>query len=119
MGAGHPWFDNKGQPKTTPDAFKHVGGQSTWDGLVSSSLPVADAEGDGIADPWTLVQKREDFQKLMSGETPKHVCSVTQAYTTLQQCRSGDRKAALFSGCPSTKLFHLGGNDQGRPERPG
>lgn len=97
MGAGHPWFGNNGQPKTTPNTYKYVGGQSTWDGLVNDSLTVADADGDGIADPWALIQKRDEFQKLMSGETPKRVCGVAQVYTTLQQSRSGDGKAAPFA----------------------
>lgn len=97
MGAGHPWFDNNGHPKTTPNTFKYVGGQFTWDGLVNGSLSVADADGDGIADPWTLIQERDKFQKLMSGETPRRVCGVAQAHTTLQQARSGDGKAAPFA----------------------
>ncbi len=61
MGAGNPWFDNDGNPKTTPNTYKYVGGQTTWDQLVAGTAG-GDADGDGIADPWTLIQKRSDFQ---------------------------------------------------------
>jgi alkaline phosphatase len=92
MGAGHPWFDKDGLPKTTPNTFKYVGGQVTWDALLAGTAG-GDADGDGIADPWALIQTRAEFQSLMSGPTPKRVLGTTQVYETLQQGRSGDAKA--------------------------
>ena len=92
MGAGHPWFDDNCNPKATPNTYKYVGGQSTWDGLVAGTVG-ADADGDGVVDPWTLIQDREEFQALMSGPAPKRVCGVPEVYTTLQQARSGNGKA--------------------------
>lgn len=89
MGAGHPWYDADGKPKTTPNTFRYVGGQVTWDALVAGTAG-GDANGDGIADPWTLVQARAEFQSLMSGSTPKRVLGTAQVYETLQQGRSGD-----------------------------
>jgi alkaline phosphatase len=46
--------------------------------------------GDGVADEWTVVQTRQAFQDLMSGQTPARVLGVPQVYQTLQQGRGGD-----------------------------
>jgi alkaline phosphatase len=89
MGAGHPWYDANGLLKTTPNTFKYVGGETTWDALVAGTAG-GDADGDGIADPWTLIQTRAEFQALMSGPTPERVLGTAQVYETLQQGRSGD-----------------------------
>jgi alkaline phosphatase len=89
MGAGHPWYDKDGVPKGTPNTYRYVGGQTTWDALVAGTAG-GDADGDGIADPWTLVQTRAEFQSLMNGPTPKRVLGTAQVYETLQQGRSGD-----------------------------
>ncbi|MHB8765269.1 MAG: alkaline phosphatase, partial [Deferrisomatales bacterium] len=36
LGAGHPWFDNSGRPKASPD-YPYVGGQVTWDAVVTGT----------------------------------------------------------------------------------
>jgi alkaline phosphatase len=92
MGAGHPWFDKDGQSIATPNTFQYVGGETTWDELVAGTAG-GDADGDGVADPWVLVQSRGEFQALMSGPTPKRVLGTAQVYETLQGERSGDRNA--------------------------
>jgi alkaline phosphatase len=92
MGAGHPWYDASGNLKTTPNTFRYVGGQTTWDALIAGTAG-GDADGDGIADPWTLVQTRAEFQSLMSGPTPKRVLGTAQVFETLQQGRGGDAYA--------------------------
>ena len=89
MGAGHPWYDADGQPIGTPNTFKYVGGETTWNDLVAGTAG-GDADGDGMADPWVLIQTREEFQSLMNGPTPKRVLGTAQVYQTLQQGRSGD-----------------------------
>ncbi|MDH3262327.1 MAG: alkaline phosphatase [Acidimicrobiia bacterium] len=89
MGAGHPWFGHDGQPLATPNTFKYVGGQTTWDDLVAGTAG-GDADGDTVADPWLLVQTRAEFQSLASGPTPKRVLGTAQVYQTLQVSRSGD-----------------------------
>jgi alkaline phosphatase len=96
MGAGHPLFDNDGK-RTSKTNYNYVGGISTWQGLLDGSLQVADADGDGEADPWNLIQERKDFQALMSGDTPKRVCGVAQVAATLQQSRSGNGKADPYT----------------------
>lgn len=94
MGAGNPWYDNNGQPRTSPTTsnFRYVGGQSTWDALVAGTAG-ADADGDGTADPWTLIQDRAQFQALAGGETPKRVVGVAKVYETVQQRRAGNTMA--------------------------
>ncbi len=95
MGAGHPWFDKDGQATATPNTFNYVGGETTWDELVAGTAG-GDADGDGVADPWVLVESRGEFQALMSGPTPKRVLGTAQVYQTLQQERSGDANAGPY-----------------------
>lgn len=92
MGAGHPWYDGDGLLTGLPNTFKYVGGESTWDGLVAGTAG-GDANGDGIDDPWTLVQTRAEFQALMEGPTPPRVLGTAQVYQTLQYNRGGDANA--------------------------
>jgi alkaline phosphatase len=89
MGAGHPWFDVDGQLRAAPINFQYVGGVTTWDDLVAGTAG-GDADGDGVPDPWVLVESRAEFQALMSGPTPKRVLGTVQVAQTLQQERSGD-----------------------------
>ena len=95
MGCGHPFYDGDGNLKQTPDTYKFVGGESTWNNLVTGTA-ASDADGDGIDDPWTLIQIRTEFQALTSASTPKRVIGVPQVHATLQQDRSGDPKAAPY-----------------------
>jgi len=95
MGAGHPLFDNNGAGKTGD--YRYVGGQATWEELLAGTLDVADADGDGVDDPWTLIQTEEEFIALQTGETPQRLIGVPQVYTTLQQSRSGDGKADAYA----------------------
>ncbi len=89
MGAGNPWFDNDGAAIETPNTFKYVGGQSTWNCLVLGTA-------GGSAGHWILIQNRSDFQKLMHGSTPKRVVGTVQAFETTQQARSGNSSAAPY-----------------------
>jgi alkaline phosphatase len=92
MGAGHPWYDDNGKRKTTPNTFKYVGGEKTWNALLAGRAG-GDADGDGDDDPWTLIQTREQFRALMTGPTPRRVLGTAQIFTTMNQSRSGDGKA--------------------------
>jgi alkaline phosphatase len=96
MGAGHPWYDADGQPKSTPNTFKYVGGEATWNELVAG-VAGGDADGDGVDDPWVLIQTRAEFQSLMYGPTPSRVLGTAQVYQTLQQGRSGDAYADPYA----------------------
>jgi alkaline phosphatase len=97
MGAGNPFYDKDGLPVTpVPTSYRYVGGQSTWDALVAGAAG-GDADGDGNADPWTLIQDRSEFQSLMSGPHPTRVIGVPRVWETLQQARSGDAFAAPYA----------------------
>lgn len=96
MGAGHPWYNNDGILQPSPISYSYVGGKSTWDEL-TAGIAGNDADGDGISDPWTLIQTRSEFQSLTIGPTPKRVIGVAQVYSTLQQSRSGDAYAPPFA----------------------
>ncbi len=96
MGCGHPWFDADGRRKTSPNTFKYVGDQPTWNDLVAGTA-ASDADGDGSDDPWTLVQTRAEFQALTDGTTPDRVLGSAQVYTTLQQARGGDAYADPYA----------------------
>lgn len=94
MGAGHPFFDSSGRP-TSDGSFKFVGGKDVWRALTDGTIE-NDADGDEISDPWTLIEKREDFQRLMSGTTPKRLIGIPKVAKTLQQERDGDNHADPF-----------------------
>ena len=92
MGCGHPWYDADGNWKGTPNTFRYVGGETTWDDLVAG-IAGGDADGDGFEDPWTLIETHSEFQALMTGDTPERVIGIAQVFKTLQEERSGDDKA--------------------------
>jgi alkaline phosphatase len=89
MGAGHPCYDADGVFNDCTNTFKYVGGEDTWWDLEAGTAG-GDANGDGEADPWVLVQERDEFQALMDGPTPERVLGTAQVYQTLQVNRSGD-----------------------------
>jgi alkaline phosphatase len=83
MGAGNPDFDDNGNPAAKDP--RYVGGAETWTKLKNPA--------DGVLDGWTLIQTRQAFQEMATGDTPARVVGVPQVYTTLQQARSGEAKA--------------------------
>jgi alkaline phosphatase len=96
MGCGHPWFGHSGEPLSSPITFGYVGGADTWDALVAGTAG-GDANGDGVDDPWTLIQARAEFQALMNGPTPTRVLGTAQVHQTLQQGRGGNRFANPYA----------------------
>jgi len=98
LSAGHPDFNDDGELRDKKE-YKYVGGEETWNQVKDGSLEVSDANGDGKvdeADKWNFIESKEDFQALITGETPDRVLGVAQAATTLQQGRSGDAMADAF-----------------------
>lgn len=95
MGCGHPAFDGHGLPVDSAD-FAYVGGDSVWAELKNGTAG-ADADGDGIPDPWTLIEDRGSFQSLADEVPPKRVFGLAKTRSTLQQNRNGDPAAAPFS----------------------
>ncbi len=92
MGCGHPDYDKNGEllSEDADKSYRYVGGPDTWAEIVAGTAG-ADCDGDGIPDPWTLIQTREGFQKLMSGDTPKRVIGVVPVETSLQVERYMDK----------------------------
>jgi alkaline phosphatase len=101
MGCGNPFCDNSGgrlidgetgEPK---EDYNFVGGKDTWDALAARTAG-GDADGDGQADPWLLVQTREKVRELGSGEVPDRVICIPMVGATLQQARPGNGGAAPY-----------------------
>ena len=106
MGTGNPEYDDNGKlavdetgaPKLK-DA-KYVGGLDLWNALKAGTAG-GDADGDGKADPWKLIQTKAEFEQLATAtDAPKRVCGTAQVYSTTQQARSDSRGVAAY-GSPS------------------
>lgn len=93
MGAGHPGYNDS---NLAVDSKYLKGDVALWDELVSGTAG-ADADGDGIADPWTFIETKEDFEALTEGATPERVFGVAQVGSTLQQGRTGNGWADSYS----------------------
>jgi alkaline phosphatase len=87
MGCGNPEFKSNGSPANDPN-YKYVT-STDWSALKNGTAG-GDADGDGIPDQWTLIQKRGQFQSLAKGNTPKRVFGVPQSLETLQESRDGN-----------------------------
>ncbi len=86
IGCGHPFYDGDNNRVAEPN-YKQVSEQ-VWN-AVQEARAGADADGDGVADPWTFVESREDFQNLADGDAPKRLLGIPQVPSTLQVNRSG------------------------------
>ena len=95
MGCGHPLYDDDSQFATVQN-YKWVGGRKIWNDLVRG-IAGSDANGDSKPDFWEFIQDRSDFQALMSGSTPDRVIGIPKVRNTLQEGRSGDKKADAFA----------------------
>ena len=95
MGAGHPLYDDDGKKNILADSYKYIGGKETYKALLAGTAG-ADADGDGISDPWKYFDKRGDFIKLAKGKTPKRVIAIARVESTLQEKRDGDDKAGAY-----------------------
>ncbi|MBI9016056.1 MAG: alkaline phosphatase [Phycisphaerae bacterium] len=112
MGCGHPLYKTKETKKdekadfnyntvetnvlTDKPDYKYTGSKETWENLLKGKAG-ADADNDGKADSWTLIQDRNKIQKLATGDTPKRLLAVPRSHSTLQQSRLGDNKADAFA----------------------
>ncbi|MEM9341691.1 MAG: alkaline phosphatase [Pseudomonadota bacterium] len=80
MGAGHPLFDDSGNPvePEDEDAYRFVGGSETLTALTS----------DTGVNRFTFIDAKADFEALADGGTlPERVVGVAQAGSTLQASR--------------------------------
>ena len=101
MGCGDPMFDDDGSPLNRKwKSVKYVGDSIFWRELIEGSgkrssfildgktKRVRDVNGDGNADPWTVIRNRSDFKALQRGTTPIRVLGCPKVYSTLQQDRT-------------------------------
>jgi hypothetical protein len=55
---------------------------------IAAGIAGGDADGDGDKDPWILVQSREAFQALASGETPERVFGIARIFLFYTRSRA-------------------------------
>ncbi|MFW6286333.1 MAG: alkaline phosphatase, partial [Candidatus Sumerlaeota bacterium] len=94
IGCGHPMYDNSGIKRKEAN-YKFVGGEATWKKRTAGELG-ADADGDGVADPWSFYDNPETLLELPTKNLPKRIALIPPVFTTLQQRREGDPEAAPF-----------------------
>lgn len=89
MGCGHPYYDKKGHHvEASKYNYQYVAGKTLWEKLLQNEA-LSDADHDGINDSWKMIQKREEFQKLTKGDTPKRVLGIARVEATLNYERDG------------------------------
>ncbi|MFC1558203.1 alkaline phosphatase [candidate division KSB1 bacterium] len=90
MGAGHPYYNEDGEKKAPSDyEYKYVGGEESWKDLTAGTAG-NDADGDGVFDKWTLIQDKEEFIALTTGDTQKRIIGIPKVALTLQNKRIGN-----------------------------
>lgn len=120
MGCGDPMYDNNGMPvKEKWNDAKYVVDSATWADIIAGSSvrtkfsingkmkSCQDADGDEIADPWTVIRDRKDFRALAYGKTPKRVLGCPMIYETIQQKRSPQNHETNDSPPFTTPLVRL------------
>jgi alkaline phosphatase len=106
MGCGSPFYNDDNQPVGTPN-YGFIP-QATWDGLVAGTLAVADANGDGVADPWTFIQTKPEFEALQIGVVPNRLIGIAQCYQTLQEMRvAADWAKPAYTSAPNAGVPNL------------
>lgn len=93
LGCGHPYYDDNGD--AIPEEEINPDIKRMWEYLKSGEAG-GDADNDGIADPWILIEEKQAFEALTTGTTPKRVIGIPRVGSTLQQSRSGDRSAEPY-----------------------
>jgi alkaline phosphatase len=98
MGCGHPDFDENGKlwnDESKPEIdqqYKYVGGKSFYYSF-RESLSGADADGDGVLDPWTFIDTKLSFENLAFSKAicrEKRVFGLVPVKSTLQVGRDSD-----------------------------
>lgn len=81
MGAGHPEYDDNGQPRENKE-YQYVGGETTWNALKEGTLNNRNFTDD-----------RARIEEIAAGNNiPENLVFVAKAATTLQQARAGEDK---------------------------
>lgn len=105
MAPGHPFYDDNGERSEEP-SYRYVGSEAVWEQIVSNEglteiaddenvYFVQDVDGNGVRDPWTFIDTREDFVALASGPAPRRVFGVPKVRSTLNQGRHRDEASDM------------------------
>lgn len=85
MGAGHPDYDNNGQPRENKE-YMYVGGETTWNALSKGGL-----------NNWDFSDSKERIEEIAKGSNvPDKFVFVAKAAETLQQGRDGETEEVNF-----------------------
>ncbi len=112
IGAGHPWFDDDSKqvgglgdnPYKTDGSYDRIGGEALWRSIQEGKAG-GDADGDGKADPWRLIDELAGFEALAKGDGDAgRVLGVLPVASTLQANRDGDKKAGPYEVAATPNL---------------
>jgi alkaline phosphatase len=91
IGAGHPDYNDNSQPRTDKQ-YKYVGGEETWNNLISGNLH-----------NWTFSDDSTRIAEIANGiNVPTRFCAISKVASTLQQSRdlvdpaTGDEEVLPF-----------------------
>lgn len=116
MGGGHPDYDKNGELREEKD-YSNVGGETSWNALKTGDYSEIRKElnisEDQKIEKWTLIESKEDFEKLIQGDTPKRVLGIPRVAQTLQYARMNDSlkmpfEAEMISSVPDLTTIALG-----------
>lgn len=101
MGAGHPYFDDNGAPRSGDAVdYQYVGGSEVWQALR------AGAAG------WTSIDTREDFEALARGERAvsagERVIGTIPVASTVRFSRDGDGMDPVIPSVPDLATMSVG-----------
>lgn len=89
MGAGHPLYDDSGDAVEGDAEYKYVGGQATYNKLIS----------DAGINGFTFIDDRADFESIAAGnKVPKRLVGIARSGSTLQAARKTQGEAETLSG---------------------
>jgi len=96
MGPGHPTYDNDGLLRRDP-RYRFVGGERTWRAVLAGEV-ATDADGDGQADPWAVLETPAALAALRAqAAPPARVLAIPRVHETLQSKRGGDQQADAYA----------------------
>jgi alkaline phosphatase len=112
IGAGHPWYDDDSKQVgglgnniyKTDGSYDRIGGEGLWHDIRDGKAG-GDANGDGKADPWRLIDDIVGFEALAKdGRNAGRILGVLPVASTLQFNRGGDKQAAPYAVPPTKGL---------------
>ena len=109
IGASHPWYNSKAQRRDKIEIQKYGPSEHAWGKITTEELYYG----------WKFIEKREDFQKIASGEMapPKKLMGLPQVSGTFQASRADENKrhetVPTMTECALAGLNVLNQNEKG------